>query len=481
MSDLTLNIAASGIEADQAELDTAANNLSNVSTPGYAEEVVNLSNMTPSTTSGVGEGVAVQSVTEDGSSLYDQLNLVSQGQLGSANEAASIQNLTQNAFPEPSTTGLQSQLSQLWTGLSTLATQPSSTAAQQSVVQDASEVSQRLNSTYSQLSDVAQQLSNDFQGQGTTSGGYVGQANQLINQIATLNGNIVAGQNGGRDVNSLVDQRRQAVDQLGTLLGVRTTTEPDGTLTVMSGGIQLVSSTNAVDLQATGSASSGDLGLETTNGNVLPAGGQIGALLTGVSTTIPTYQSQLSSVADSLAQSLNTLQSNGVSPTGIPGATSSAGAPPYAGAFLPSIFVNNASPTTYTPGSGSAQSIAVNPTLLANPSLLATASGSATPGSATIDPTTAQAMAAVGQAFGGPDDLYQALVGLVGSQTSEANNNQTSAQALSDSTAAQLSSVDGVDTNQETVNMLSAQQAYQATAAVINSTTTALEALLAAV
>jgi len=30
----------------------------------------------------------VQSVTEDGSSLYDQLNLVSQGQLGSANEAA---------------------------------------------------------------------------------------------------------------------------------------------------------------------------------------------------------------------------------------------------------------------------------------------------------------------------------------------------------------------------------------------------------
>jgi len=33
MSDLTLNIAASGIEADQAELDTAANNLSNVSTP----------------------------------------------------------------------------------------------------------------------------------------------------------------------------------------------------------------------------------------------------------------------------------------------------------------------------------------------------------------------------------------------------------------------------------------------------------------
>jgi flagellar hook-associated protein 1 FlgK len=481
MSDLSLQIAASGIEADQAELDTAANNLSNVSTPGYAEEVVNLQNITPSTTTGVGEGVAVRSVTEDGSALYDQLNLVSQGQLGSANEAASVQNLTQNVFPEPSTTGLQAQLSQLWTDMSTLATQPSNAGAQESVVQDASQVSQSLNGAWSQLSDVAQQLSNDLEGQGSTNGGFVGQANQLINQIATLNGDIVAGQNGGTDVNSLVDQRRQAVNQLGTLLGVRTTTEPDGTLTVTSGGIQLVNSTNAVDLQATGSAASGDLGVETTTGNVLPSGGQIGALLTGVNTTIPDYQSQLSSIADSLAQSLNTLQSNGVSAQGIPGATSSAGAPPYTGSLLPSIFVDNASSTTYTPGAGSAQSIAVNPALLANPSLIATASGTSTAGTATIDPTTAQAMAAVGQASGGPDDLYQTLIGLVGSQTAAANNNQTSAQALSDSTTAQLSSVEGVDTNQETVNMLSAQQAYQATAAVINSTTTALEALLAAV
>ena len=301
MSDLTLQIAASGIEADEAELDTAAQNLSNVSTPGYAQEIVNLANNTPSATTGVGQGVTITSVSEGSSSLYDQLNLVSQGQLGAANESASIQSLAQNAFPEPSTTGLSSQLSQLWTDLSTLATQPSSTAAQGAVVQDASQVAQTLNGSYSQLSDVAQQLSNDFEGEGTTNGGYVGQANQLINQIASLNGSILAGQNGGSNVNSLVDQRREAVDQLGTLLGVRTTTEANGTMTVTSGGIQLVSSTNAVDLQATGSTTSGDLSVETTAGDILPAGGQIGAILTGVNTTIPTYQSQLSTVADSLA------------------------------------------------------------------------------------------------------------------------------------------------------------------------------------
>ena len=89
-------------------------------------------------------------------------------------------------------------------------------------------------------------------------------------------------------------------------------------------------------------------------------------------------------------------------------------------------------------------------------------------------------MAAVGQSSSGPDDLYQSLVSLVGAQTSAANNDQSSAQALSDSTTAQFSGVEGVDTNQATVSMLSAQQDYQAVAAVINSATTALNALLEA-
>jgi len=158
-----------------------------------------------------------------------------------------------------------------------------------------------------------------------------------------------------------------------------------------------------------------------------------------VNTTIPTYQSQLSrSPTRSPEPQHPPVQRR--EPYGIPGATSSAGAPPYAGAFLPSIFVNNASPTTYTPGSGSAQSIAVNRhfSLTLAPrhgiGLGDTRFGDHRPDHRPSD-------GGGGTGFRRTDDLYQALVGLVGSQTSEANNNQTSAQALSDSTAAQLSSV----------------------------------------
>jgi flagellar hook-associated protein 1 FlgK len=481
MSDLSLEIAATGLDADQAELDTASNNLSNVATPGYAEEVVNLNPESSGTVTGVGDGVTIGSVTENSSSLYDQINLLAQGQLGAANESASILNLTQSAFPAAGTTGLDAQLGDLWGDLSTLATEPSSVAAQQTVVNDAKTIANTLNATYAQLSDIAGQLANDLGGQGTTNGGLVGQANQAINQIAALNGKIVGGQSGGLDVNTLIDEQRSAVNQLGTLLGVNTTTAPNGTMTVTSGGVELVSGTNGVDLQTTGSATAGNLAVETTTDDLLPAGGQIGALVSGVNTTIPTYQSGLSSISDALATTLNTLQAGGVSADGTPGPASAAAAPPYSGALLPSIFVNNASSTTYTTGATSAATIAVNPTLLASPSELATALGSSPAGTATIDPTTAQAMAAVGQDVGGPDDLYSSLIDLVGSQTSQANNNQTATQALSDATTADVSSVEGVDTNQQTVSLLAAQQDYQAVAEVINATTTALNSLLAAV
>jgi flagellar hook-associated protein 1 FlgK len=481
MSDLSLQIAASGLEADQDDLNTAANNLANTATPGYAEEVVNTSPLGASVAGGVGEGVMVQSVSEDSSSLDDQMNLIAQGQLGSATEAASIQGLTQDSFPEPNTTGVDAQLNQFFAGLSALSTTPSSTAAQLAVAQDANDVANTLNGSYTQLSSIATQLETDLQGQGSTSGGYVAQANQLINQIATLNSGIAAGTTAPAGINSLLDQRREALDQLGTLLGVTTSAAPDGTMTVSSGGIELVSGTTAVDLQVTGAATADNLAVETTDGNVLSPGGQIGALLNGVNTTIPNYQSQLSAIADSLATGLNALQAGGVSANGTPGPLSAAGAAPYAGPLLPSFFVNDGSSTTYTTGATSAATIAVNPALLASPSLIATASGSSTAGTPTIDPTTAQQMAALGTAPGGPSSKYGTLVDLVGSQTLAANNDQSAAQSLSDSTTAQLSTIEGVDSNQQTVNLLSAQQDYQAVAEVINSTTTALNSLLAAV
>ena len=75
MSDFGLSIAASGLNADSAELDTASNNLSNINTPGYAQEVVNLSPEAAAGPDQAGRGVTVASVSELTDAVYESANV----------------------------------------------------------------------------------------------------------------------------------------------------------------------------------------------------------------------------------------------------------------------------------------------------------------------------------------------------------------------------------------------------------------------
>ncbi len=469
MSNLGLDIAASGIAADTTALDTAAQNLANISTAGYARETVNDAPVEAAVPGGSGQGVLVTAVTQTTSSLYDQLNLAATAGLGFANESAIVSQAVQNAVPEATSSGFQNTLNQFWSDLSSFASEPQSAAAASTVIQDAQNVANGINEMAAQFSATAQQLQSDLEGpaSSTTSGGLLAQANQLIKTIAQLNAGIAAGNGGGLDVNALVDSRRAALTKLAGLLNIRTAIQPTGEVTVWSGGIELVQQTNATTLHASGSAANADLAITTTGGLNVPVGGQIGALLQGVDVTIPSYQSQLDNLANSLASTLNPLQAAGVSSGGTPGSAN------------PAIFVDQGSTSTFVAGAGSAATIAVAPALVANPSLISTAS----PGTigASIDAGTVQQMAAVGAQANGPDNVYQQLVASVGNDGASANAAQATAQQLSNATTAELSSVEGVNTNEETVHVLQAQQNFQASAQVINAINASFQSLLQAV
>ena len=261
--------------------------------------------------------------------------------------------------------------------------------------------------------------------------------------MAQLNQGIVAGDSAGQNVNALSDERRSAVDQLAGLLGISTSTAPDGALTINSGGVQLVSGNVAQTLMSTGSAATANLGVATSSGVALQPGGSIGADLTAVNTTLPGYQSQLSAVANALAGNLNTLQANGMAANGDPGAAIAGG---FTGTVLPNIFVDQGSASTYTPSTMSAATIAVSSAYLADPSLIATAAApgpgnSNVIGTATLDSTNAQAMAALAGSTTGPDSLYQSLIGTLGTEAANASGTSTAASNLA-TTAVQQPGLD---------------------------------------
>jgi len=482
VTDLGLSIAASGLAADTAELDTASNNLSNINTPGYAREVVNLAPESAAGPLGVGRGVSITSVSALSDAVYESVNVSAQGVQGAASQTNEIMTSIQTVFPEPSSDGLASQLSTFWSDLSSLAANPGQAGAQQTVAAAAQNLTDTLNSSMAQLSQLSATLQSGV-GTGAADGGTLAQANELLRQIAGLNQGIVAGDAGGQNVNSLTDERRADVDQLAGLLGITTSTAADGALSVLSGGVQLVSGDVAQTLSTTGSAATGNLAVTTSTGITLQPGGAIGASLTAINTAIPAYQTQLSDVANALAESVNTLQAGGMDANGDPGSAVAGG---WTGTVLPNIFVDDGSSSTYTASGTSAASIAVSPAYAQDPSLIATAAApgpgnSNVIGTATNDGTNAQLMAALAGSITGPDATYQALIGTLGTEASSASSTATSASNLATTASNNLASVSGVNENEEEVDILTAQNAFQAASQAINAMNQSFQSLLQAV
>lgn len=483
MSDMGLSISASGLAASSAELNTASNNLANVSTPGYATEQVNLS---PEAAAGplvTGQGVVVGSVSRLSDAIYSAVSVAAAGVQGAAVQTNQVMSSIQTVFPEPSTSGLASQLNTFWSSVATLASNPSQVGAEQAVVGAAQNVALTLNNSSTQLSQIASSLQTSI-GSGSGDGGSLAQVNSLLKQVAQLNAQIVAGAVSGQNANSLVDQSTAAVNTLAGLIGLTSTTGPHGTVALYSNGVQLVGGDIAQTLSTTGSSATANLAITTANGVTVNPGGSIGATLTAVNTTIATYQSKLNSVADALATGVNAVQAGGMSASGVPGSGIAGGA-----TALPNIFVDNGSTSTYTtspPALNSAATIEVAPSLVADPSQVATAAApgsgnSNVIGTATLDGSNAQAMAALATSTTGPDANYQSMIGALGTQAANALATSTSAQGLFTTASNNLSTITGVNQNAQEVNILTAQNSFQANSKVINAINACFQSLISAV
>jgi flagellar hook-associated protein 1 FlgK len=458
VSELGLSIVDSAIQADQAELQTSAENIANAQTPGYARETVQLGAYYPAEPNGVGGGVQTLGVSQMASGLLDANLRAAQAANGYATEMQTITSSVENLFPEPSQSGLQAQLSHLWSDLTKLAADPGSQALDQTVVTDAQTVTSTLNQTANGLGQLTSQLETELGAPSASSSGILVEANQLLSEVASLNTQITAGQGGGQDTNALIDQRRADLSQLATLVGTTTRQESNGSMTVWLGGVTLVENGTAESLQATGGGGTTPLGVQTSLGTPVEPGGQAGAILEAVNTTIPGIQSQLDGVAAALAGQLNTLQAAGLDASGLQQAT------------------------TFFTGT-TASTIALNPSLVANPTWLATAAGPpANPlGTPTLDGSNAAQMAAVANAPGGPDQLYQALVGDVGTLAQAASGQATTATTIETQAKSAVENVSGVSTNNEALVAMQAEKAFEAASKVAGTIAQALDSLLAAV
>jgi len=449
VGDLGLSIAASGLDAQQAVMNTISQNLANASTTGYVSENANLTTLPGGDALGIGGGARVDSVTQANDGLLQANAAQTTGALAQATALQQVLSSAQGIFPEPGSNGISAQLSSFWQAWDTLAQDPSNPAGSTQVVN----LAHNLTTALSQASGQLTQLQTSAQSQ---LGSVVGQTNNVLAQVAQLNTQIVASKGAGANPNALIDQQNQLLGTLATTIGAVSTTADNGSVTVRVGGITLVQGSFADTLEVSGAPGSVAITSASSGATIPATGGNASGLLAAINQYLPSYQSQLDAVANSLASTVNTQLAAGYTATGVSGATNP-------------LFT----------GSGAA-GLTVNAAVAANPQLIAASGTSALP-DATNDGSNAQAMADLYNTPGGPDQTYQSFIQTIGTQVQTTNNQVQAQTSVANAAQANLQAVVGVDPNQQMVQMLATQQAFQASAQLISTVSTMMQSLLTAV
>jgi flagellar hook-associated protein 1 len=442
MSSLNASLATalSGLIAEQGALAVTTNNVANANTPGYSRQQAVLVASDPVVLDPLtfGTGVSLQSVESIRDPILEsQIQQQTQAQ-GQFSTLTSALQQTQVNFPA-STGDIGTAISNFFDSINQLSTNPSDLSLRQGVLTAAGNMATSFNTTANNLTEQRTNLDLSVVQQ-------VGQIDQLTQQIAQLNAQVSNLQNVGESAGSFIDQRTQAIDQLSALVDVSVIPSDNSLTLITANGAPLVTGQQSFQLQTQINAS----GLHDvySQGNDITAqlsSGQLGGTLAARDQEIPAIQSQLDTLASSLADAVNGVQVGGFDLNGNKG-TNLFNAPPAGGI-------------------GAAASLAV---AITDPSLIAASSD----GSAGSN-GNAEAMYALGsQAVAdgqSPSDYYSSIVFNVGNDVSNASAEQTASNLILQQLNDQRGSISGVSLNEEAANMVQYQDAYSASAQVITA------------
>ncbi|HTU97907.1 MAG TPA: flagellar hook-associated protein FlgK [Solirubrobacteraceae bacterium] len=416
-----LQTALSGLEAAQAAITTTGENIANANTAGYTRQTVQTAATAPLTIAGpnggtqVGTGVSITDISRIRNQFLDVQYRAQNSATSNANSNATELGQVQTAVAGDSTNdGLQSVMSAFWSSWTALG-QTDNAASRQGVIDAGQTLATTFNTVAQQMQTVQSQAAQQY----STLTGTNGQVAQDAQQIATLNQQIAQATQAGISPNTLLDQRDNALDDLSSLANISVSTGSDGAVTVNFGDASspLVSGTTVTWPQTLTSA----------------AGGQLGSLLNISSSTGPVgqYLSSLDGVANQVISSVNSLQPSSPFFTGT-----------------------------------SASTIAVS----ANTSTVQSSSSS------TSGTDLAQSIAAL--SGGSADQSYAAFVAQIGNGVAAAQTTQATQQSVLTAVSNQRQSVSGVSLDEEMTNLIQYQQAYQASARVMNTIDDALNTLI---
>lgn len=447
MSDfISLYTAFSGLTAAQAGINTASHNVANASTIGYTRQRVDLASRMPyhARYGVVGQGVDIQQIARARVAGLDNQVRNSVAAQGRLDVLANLLAGTEALMAEPDA-GITASMSGLWAAFDELALDPPNHAARRNVISALSELTTNIR-------NVSEKWDIEAKSASTNLAHYVDETNAILLDVAELNRQILSASNFDGTPNDLLDRRDLLLDELSNIAGVRVTTTENGAARVSLDGLSLVSDTMVSPLSYDPSTHQ----IGHSSGATIAVGGELAGFQSYLTNELPSFQATLDIFVRELADALNSQHAAGYTPSGGSG-----------GDLL-----------SYIPGDEAASlTVAVND----HSQVAAAGSG---PPVAEYDGTNIEAFAALRTSLaadGGTitlDESIRSLVAYVGELTAAAESGARSQAAMTAAAENGRLQAHGVSIDEEMVNLITYQRAYEAAARVMTAVDESLDTLI---
>ena len=480
-----LETSKRGLFTQQSALYTTGHNISNANTAGYSRQRVNMQPTlgfpgtglnAPKTQGFIGTGVEAGSVQRIRDAFVDRQFRQESNKLGYWESRSQAITQMEDIMSEPSDFGLNESLNQFWGSLQDLSTNPENAGARKVVVQRGIAVADSFNYISKQLTDIQGNLKNEV----IVSTDNI---NSILNQISSLNSQIQSIEPNGYMPNDLYDARDNLLDELSTYfpIEVEYTKSGGNALSIAEGIVNVSIKTNgtsvniiagkdyaALSTNLTNTEGYEDFGSFTFTANGTAVGGSIsqnqlepnkGKMLSLINSYgygpsgnetgfYPDMLKNLNNLAKAFVEEFNSVHSDGHP---LPGSPDVAAFFESTGLSASTISVNNL--LISDPGSLAASSVlneegnGANALLLANMKFNPLTIGSVTN-------TTVQT-------------FYQSIIGQLGVDGEQSNRLTYNSTTIKMAVENNRASISSVSLDEEMTNMITSQQAYNASARMI--------------
>jgi flagellar hook-associated protein 1 FlgK len=237
-----IEIGKRGVHAHQQGLNTTGHNLSNVSTPGYSRQRVEIVPFEPiylpglnreETPGQIGQGTVVERITRLRDQLLDKRIIAEASSEGYWQTRDPYIREMGQIYLEPGKNSVRSKMDEFWSAWQELSVYPADAAPRTAVLERGKTLVDGIHDRFSRLRDLQVMVDEDIQAT-------VAKINERSRQIAGLNNEIQKIKAQGDNPNDLLDRRDLLVDELSSMIDITVDQRDPDEFMIHTAGLILV-------------------------------------------------------------------------------------------------------------------------------------------------------------------------------------------------------------------------------------------------